>query len=221
MPSETTTPIRSSRLRFGLKTLFVIVTALCLWLGYRAILARRANEIASRHHTVLEAIYKQLPHQRVPTHDSTPPGSEDALVVRLAQDSIAPGGEDKLLLRLERAGKKFQRVRMLRVDHTDPETSQNAPIDVLKLLASNTHPTTIADKLVQHYGIALSAIGFHQIFSHGGSRGDLESVSGTCRGIWSSPTSDIQVVIDGEVFAQSKSAMVTILLIDSQQLQLW
>jgi hypothetical protein len=204
MQSETTTPIQKSRVRFGLKTLFVVMTAVCLWLGYRAVLQRRANEIVALHDAVLAAITKQLPPPRVPT-----------------QVSIPPGNEDELLLRLDRAGKDFQRVRLFRVDHTDPATSQNPRIDVLKLLASKTHPTTIADNLAQHYGKALEAIGFHQILSHGGSRSDFESVSGTCRCVWSSPTSDIQVVIDGEVFVQSKSAMVTILVIDSQQLHLW
>jgi hypothetical protein len=110
---------------------------------------------------------------------------------------------------------------MLRVEHSALTADQNPAVDVLKLLEAKTHPTTIADNLAQHYGGSLATIGFHQTLSQGGSRSDLGSDSGSCRGIWSSPTSDMQVIIDAEVFVQSKSATVTILLTDSQQLHLW
>jgi hypothetical protein len=60
------------RIRFGLRALFVLMTAVCVWLGYRVILERRANEIAARHDAVLAAISKPLPSQQVPTMDSIP-----------------------------------------------------------------------------------------------------------------------------------------------------
>jgi hypothetical protein len=204
------------RFRFGLKAIFVVVTVLCLWLGYKAARERRADGILARHDAVLATLVKQI---------ATPPAHTFY--------SISPGSEDELLYRLGYPGRQFRRATVLRVDHSGSTTSQNLKIDVSKLLDGNTNPVTVADQLIQHYGGALAPIGFVQTLTHGDSTSQgssttqdgktiaIETQLGECRGIWSSAKSDISVVIDGKVFAPSKQAIVSILVIDSQQLYLW
>jgi hypothetical protein len=193
--------LRRRRFRFGLKTLFIAVTVLCIWLGYRYVRERRTNEILARHEAVLATLTKQI---------ATPFQTLYA---------ISPGGEDELLRRFGHDSKRFRRATLLRVDHSSP--GQSSALDVSKLLASGTNPTTIADRLAQHYGSALVPAGFEHTYTHGGSRSDLGSVSGTYRGIWTSPAGDLNVIIDAEVFAQSKTATVSILFTDSQQIRIW
>ena len=204
------------RFRFGLRTLFIVMTVLCLWLGYRVIRERRAAEILARHEAILSVLVKQV--------DTAPTSTFY---------SISSHNGDELLDRFGYPDKRFRRATALRVDHSDSTTRQKLVVDVSKLLDSKTHPTTIADQLIQLYGRALVPLGFVQTLSHGDtiSQGNsiaqggktiaVETSLGACRGIWSSPNGDINVVIDGQVFAPSKQAIVTVLLIDSQHLQLW
>jgi len=126
---------RRRRLRFGLKTLFIVVTALCLWLGYHVVRERRADEILARHDAVLAALVKQI---------ATAPAQ--------TFHSISHGSEDEVLHRLGYPDKQFRRATSLRVDHSGSTTSQNLAVDVSKLLEMNTHPTTIADRLAQPEG---------------------------------------------------------------------
>jgi hypothetical protein len=165
-----TDPPRRRRLRFGLKTLFIILTALCLWLGYHVVREHRADEILARHDAVLAVLVKQI---------ATAPAQTFY--------SISPGSEDEVLHRLGYPDRRFRRATLLRVDHSGSTTSQSLAIDVSKLLAINTNPTTIADQLAQHYLGALVPLGFQHTYTHGDTRSEFESKTGTYHGIWSSP----------------------------------
>jgi len=184
------------------------MTTLCLWLGYRFARERAANELIARHDAVLSVLIKQI---------ATAPSSTFY--------GNNPGSEDELSRHLSFPGKGFRRTTILKVDHSASTTSQSLVVDVSQLLKNKVVAQQIADDLVNYYASGLPGIGMQRTTSVGASSGysanGLSNETGKVRGIWSSPKSDLTVVIDATVESINQQGNVSILLLDSQQIRLW
>jgi hypothetical protein len=73
-------PSQRSRFRFGLKTLFVVTTVLCLWLGYKFLRERRVAEMVARHEEVLAKLVSQIDSSNSPVLHGITPGPEGQLL---------------------------------------------------------------------------------------------------------------------------------------------
>lgn len=191
----------SRRFRFGLKTLFVVMTALCCWLGGKLSRERRADAMLARHEAVLAALTKQI---------ATPP--EGTFYV------IGVDSQDKLQKQLSFPGSDFRRKAILDVGHSGSTTTTTLILDVSKLISSNKS-ADVAAELASYYGANLAAAGMQRTVS--GSLGGSEGYSWPNRSVWTSDNNDLVVVIDVEHQAKSPRAFVSVMLIDAQQLHLW
>jgi hypothetical protein len=63
-----TVPPPRRQFRFGLKALFIVMTLLCVWLGYKFARERRAAEMLSRRQAVYNTLIKNLSKPTADTH---------------------------------------------------------------------------------------------------------------------------------------------------------
>jgi hypothetical protein len=190
-----------SRFRFRLKTLFVLVTLVSLWLGYKTIREQHAAAILNRRNAVLDIIITNVATPPTDTFYRINPGSMDNLGTSLGRSS---------------PGDRFYRDAILRAGGTGTISSQNLLVDVSMLLKDHTR-VSAARLLVGHYASGLAKIGLVRRLNTDEAR----TSHGSAKDVWTAPHNQLTVIIDTEIAADDLQAHVRILFIDSQQLRLW
>lgn len=180
--------------RFGLKSLFVVMTILCVWLGYTVARNRKADEMIDRHNELLDRIIKNI---------ATPPANT---FYRLNN----PGSEDELARQLGRSwpGDNFQRLAILRTGTNASTAIQNLTLDI-----SGIKRDEIGQQLIEHYSQRLEALKLKRTIT--------DFVGPTSTAVWTSQSNELTVVIDAHLEPDAQMANIRILLIDSQHLKLW
>jgi len=190
---QTPSAPRRWRFRFGLKALFVVVTVLCVWLGYKSARERRAAEMIARHNALLDAIVKNI---------ATPPSNTFY--------RLNPGSEDELNRRFGRtwANNDFQRTAILRTGSNASVEIQNLTLDI-----SGMGREDVGRQLLSHYSQKLEKLKLKRKIS--------DEVGAHATYIWTSQDNEFTIIVDAHMAADMLTAEVRILLIDSQQLKLW
>jgi hypothetical protein len=62
------TPTRPTGFRFGLKTIFVVMTILCLWFGYQTIHHQRFEQMHARYAALVKAVQESINQAPFGTH---------------------------------------------------------------------------------------------------------------------------------------------------------
>jgi hypothetical protein len=182
---------RQRRFQFSLKSFFVLVTFLCLWLGYRAWHRYRAEQMVERHNSLIGVIARSV---------ATPP---DGTAFRFQQ----PQNEETIL---GRAGwpKGF-----------DPSTAaefNNNPrcrfdtesflLDVSKLL-TGPKPKRVVWDIASYYCSGLEELGLESAADFSGPSDADGTIAGVVR---VSPTGDLQVFITVQLDQSDGTAHVVI-----------
>ena len=179
--------------RFGLKSLFIVMTILCVWLGCKFARERRAADMIARHNALLDTIVKNI---------ATPPANTFY--------RLNPGSEDELNKRLGRTwpGDNFQRASILRTGTNASIAIQNLTLDITRMPREET-----GQQLLNHYSQGLETLKLKRTIS--------DAVGDNATYVWISQGNEFTVIVDAQTTADIPTANVRILLIDSQQLKLW
>jgi hypothetical protein len=200
LPVEATR--RQRRFQFSLKSFFVLVTFLCLWLGYRAWHSYRVDQMIERHNNLIGVIARSV---------ATPP---DGAAFRFQH----PQNEETIL---GRAGWPKG------IDpSTAAEYNNNAQcrfstesflLDVSKLLTGPT-PKRVVWDIASYYCSGLEELGMESAVEFSGPSDADGSIAGVVR---VSPAGDLQVFINVQVDQSAGTAQVVIVTSDNQQIHFW
>jgi hypothetical protein len=185
------------RFRFRLKTLFVIITLVCILLGLKLAHERRARAILSRHKSLIEALTANVLSPPQDTVYITPPGDASEIASRLNFSCVdqfhflAPGGPARV------GGQTF----VLDVSKS-PRRKQGGELGQM---------------LTEYYAKGLSRLGMKQRQAVYGA--GLNGRWSRC--VWVSSDYDLTVVIDSDISADDNRAEIRILVIDGQSHELW
>ena len=130
----TTDSPQRPRFRFGLKSLFVVMTILCAWLGYRAVRHYQFEQIRSRHIALVKAIHANL--------DEIPANTSRATVQRDSRPWSGSMEFHKFLIR--------------------NAVTMAASLTIGPALAVESDKD-IARKLLTHYGRGLADLGLQSV----------------------------------------------------------
>jgi hypothetical protein len=194
---------RRRRLQFSLRTAFVAITLLCIWLGIKLARERRSNEMLARHEQLLDIIVNNT---------VTPPPN--------AFHSVYPGDKDEILTNL-RSPYSAEQEGFLGFDllhgHTSPAriAALTLQLDVSRLLPMNRDQ--VSERMIVHYEQGLEKFGMYRFQSITRTN----TIGARSRSVWASKESELSIVIDADVAADVPVAEVRILVIDAQQFRLW
>jgi hypothetical protein len=186
--------------RFGQKALFVVVTLLCVWLGYESARGYRAARMVARHRRVLDTVLANIASPPEHTFYMSPVGSVD-----------------DLMRQINWRGDNSERVLATQWGNTASITTQHLFLDVKELINSTKHSDIrlgeISQLVCRHYTDSLDV--------DGPDDGSMESqpTKGRSTATWTSPGNELVVNVDVEVVEDA--ADIRIQFIDSQQLRVW
>jgi hypothetical protein len=185
-----------TRLRFGLKTLLIAMTVVCLLLGYWFARVRRAEEMIARHDRLWNTVINNI---------VTPPTD-------VTYHSFI-GTENDIKDRFSWGGHLNPKGVVMGTGSMGTVRSESFTVDFSKFQPPASRKN-IAGVLIDHYSSGLGAAGVSRCYDGGSS--NLQR-----RAVWTSPREDLAVVIDVSASRDEPYAEVQILLIDSQQLFIW
>lgn len=190
------------RLSFSLKSVFLLVTVLCLWLGYRTAYRRQARQVVSRHNEIIAALSRNIaaPPEGM-RYRSPGPQDEGQILARAGW----PKGIDPQIA-----------VSPLQTSPGRIET-ESFLLDIPNLV-STPNPSRVDWHIIEHYGNGLEELGMISGASFTGTERSGESHASA---VWISPAGDLSVTLDADVDFPSSTAHVTIVSVDSQRIQLW
>jgi hypothetical protein len=190
---------RQRQYQFGLKSLFVLTTILCVWLGYKTVRERRASEVNARFNSLLDAVVSNI--------GKSPPN---------ANYRLNPGSLSKMQQKARWPGEEFYLNTILRTGSSGRIASRTLGLDISRALATAS-AKSVKEKLIDHYTDGLAALNMSQR-SHSAN---FSSERIQARSVWASPANELSAVFDVDLHVEDATAEIRILLIDSQQLNLW
>jgi hypothetical protein len=190
-------PLVGFRLR--LRTLFILVTLVCILLGLKLASEQRRGRIVARHHALVDTLSANILSPPPNITYQTEPGDVNEIASNINFNDV-----DFLGFEFLDAGGP-QRV-----------SGRSLVLDVSKLAPTNS-PADLARDLVQHYETGLTRLGMHQWQSvHGIGLDGRQS-----RSVWTSDDHELAAVIDVDIAAERGLAEIRILVIDGQSRDLW
>lgn len=185
--------------RFGLKSLFILMTVLCIWLGIRAARDRRAREMVAVNHAVLEALEKNVTAEPKDAHFVMPASIRQSTANFLKKSRPDSEAQRRQIANLFDGGRLYT------------TSTFDVPLNVEKALAADS-PTNVSTRLVAHYGRGLAEAGLNLTVSGGGE---------SSMAIWHMPDHGVSVIIDVNVDSDTKQARVRTIFIQNDKLSIW
>lgn len=187
-----------SRIRFSLRATFVLVTIVCLLLGWMAIRNSRAAGIISRHLAVVDQIQANV---------SQPPVNVTlAMPANVRQTKAALHSK----MRANPVYRQFHTNGWL-ADRFDHMTVEGELLDVSAALVAES-AADLATRLRTHYEDGFNSLGL---------RRNLTANGNPASAIWASPDNCIQLVVDVDVDGGDKSARARVIYLHHEALELW
>ncbi len=190
-------PPQRRRIRFGLKTAFVVMTVLCLWLGWRMARQRQAAAVISRSYAVLDVIESNIataPPNTIFTMPSHLRQRQANFLKQTRQGSIEQSSQ---------LGSIFGSGRYYIM------ATRGQPLDITKLVAtSDTKAASV--QIRTHYEKGLAKLGLKRSLTSDGEKATA---------IWQMPDHGIHVVID--VHADQNQADVRVIFMHNETLSIW
>jgi hypothetical protein len=203
MPNDLT--IRSGRqasrrlFRFGLKSIFILMTILCIWLGIHAARDRRAREMVAINHAVFEALAKNATAQ-----------PKDAYFVMSASIRQSTASFIKKS-RLDSETQRRQIASLFNGGRLYATSTFDVPLNVEKALSVDS-PEQVSRRLLGHYENGLAEAGLKRSLSSSGE---------SSMAIWEMPDHGLSTIIDVVVSPERQQARVRTIFIQNDQLSVW
>ncbi|MGD9636170.1 MAG: hypothetical protein AB7G28_04705 [Pirellulales bacterium] len=187
-----------SRIRFSLRATFVLVTIVCVLLGWMVIRYRRAERIIARHLAVVDQIQANV---------SQPPSNVTFVMpANVRQTKTALYSK----MRANQVYRQFHTNGWL-ADRFDHMTQEGELLDVSAALVAES-ADDLATRLRAHYEDGFSSLGLRRNLT---VNGDPASA------IWASPDNCIQLVVDVDVDGGDKSARARVIYLHHEAMELW
>lgn len=185
--------------RFGLKSLFVLMTVLCIWLGTRAARDRQAREMVAINHAVVDALEKNT--------TAEPKEAEFVMPASIRQSTAS-------FMKKNRPDSETQRRQITSFfdgGRLYSTSTFDVPLNVQKALAADS-PENVSRRLMGHYERGLAETGLNRTVSGGGE---------SSMAIWQMPAHGISVIIDVNVNPERKQARVRAIFIQNDKMSIW
>jgi hypothetical protein len=190
------------RLAFSLKSIFLIVTVLCLWLGYNAAYRVRARQVVARHNQVITAIARNI---------ASPPKG-------MQYHSPRPQDEGQILARAGWPKGIDPKMAVSPLDTSPGRIETESFLLDIPNLAGSPNPSRVVWQVIEHYGNGLEELG---LITGANFTGTDRSLGSHASAVWISPSVDLNVSVDVDIDFPTSTAHVTIVSVDSQRIQLW
>ena len=190
---------RRGRFRFGLKSLLVVMTIVCVYLGWRTARHLQATAIVARSNAVLNVIESNMA--------AAPPNTSFVTPLHLRQRSATfqkrarPDQADQT----DRLGQVFGGGSLYSM------ATRSEPLDIMQLLTTG-NAAAASVQIRSHYERGLAKLGLRRAMTGDGEKSTA---------IWQMPEHGLYVIIDVDADPVRKQADVRAIFLHSESLSAW
>jgi hypothetical protein len=185
--------------RFGLKTLFIIMTVSCVWLGWRMARQRQAAAMVARSRAVMDVIDGNMSTPPQGTSFVMPPHLRQQTASFLTRTRPDPSNQTKQVSNPFGDGRFYSM------------STRGEPLDITKLLATG-NAAAASVQIRNQYERGLAKLGLQRALTSDGEK---------ATSIWGLPEHGLHVIIDVDSDTARNQADVRVIFLHSEELKAW